>query len=326
MPKRRVFVAIKSENAGAEDAHRIVEVACVEVVDGLRTGNILHLYINPDGAINQPAIDAHGRRGDLIGDKPRFQDVASDLSTFLHGAEIFIHNVECALRSLNNELVTVVESILFEGPDRVLDTLQIARARYPGASCDLHALCGNYGIERSDQDSGALQDAEMLAELVFAMDDSASVLTSELLPSKLAKGVDIRITFPWIERPDGFGRTIYQEALKALCNETQSDHLVHFGLGGPHLYVATIDEILCSIPFINETDYWYPTLSIFCNGRDITPLRELSWGIRFINPTISLKGEGQLFDRASWMNEPPCPLESILLSIESDIEYSIFGH
>ncbi len=164
-------VVLDTETTGLEvrQGHRLVEIACVEMVERRLTGRDYQTYLNPDRAIDEGARQVTGIEDEFLLDKPRFADVADEFVAFIEGAELIIHNASFDIGFLDAELARL-------GTDRignhctVLDTLALARERYPGQRNSLDALCKRLGVDNSRRDlHGGLIDAQLLAGVYLAM-------------------------------------------------------------------------------------------------------------------------------------------------------------
>lgn len=143
---------------------RLVEIGCVEIVNQIVTGEHFHVYINPERDMPEEAFRVHGLSYDFLKDKPVFAQVVDDFLAFIGEDRLVIHNAEFDMKFINHELQTLGKPKI--GMSRVLDTLQLARRKHPGASNSLDALCSRYGIDNSRRTKhGALLDSEILAEV-----------------------------------------------------------------------------------------------------------------------------------------------------------------
>jgi DNA polymerase III subunit epsilon len=159
-------IVLDTETTGLDPAsgHRIVEIGCVELLNAIPTGEFFHAYLDPERDIPEEAFRVHGLSAEFLADKPVFAKVVADFLKFTGSAKIVAHNAEFDMRFLNAELALLgIEPI---ASDRVIDTLALARRKYPGAANSLDALCARYGIETSRRTKhGALLDAGILAEV-----------------------------------------------------------------------------------------------------------------------------------------------------------------
>jgi DNA polymerase III subunit epsilon len=191
-------IVIDTETTGLDPAngHRIVEIGCVELLNAIPTGEIFHSYIDPERDMPEAAFMVHGLSADFLAGKPVFAEVARDFLTFIDGGRIIAHNAEFDIRFLNAELGLLgFEPIAH---DRVVDSLSLARRKFPGAAHSLDALCVRFGIDTSRRTKhGALLDAEMLAEvyaelaggrqavLTFGPDETSNIPNGHLLAERL---------------------------------------------------------------------------------------------------------------------------------------------
>ena len=163
-------IVLDTETTGLDPAsgHRVVEIACLELVNHLPSGRHFQRYLNPDRDMPEDAYEVHGLSAVFLADKPRFHEIVDELLGFIAGAPLVIHNAEFDIRFLNAELsragMPALETAL------AVDTLQMARRKYPGAPASLDALCRRFNIDNSARSlHGALLDAELLAEVYLEL-------------------------------------------------------------------------------------------------------------------------------------------------------------
>ena len=166
-------VVLDTETTGLEvkKGHRIIEIGCVELLERRPSGRTWHVYLNPDRAVDEGARAVHGIEDRFLLDKPRFRDVIDEFLGFVSGAEIIAHNASFDVGFLDAELRLVDPSIgtLCEHA-QILDTLQLAREKYPGQQNNLNALCRRLGVDNQHRElHGALVDAYLLADVYLAM-------------------------------------------------------------------------------------------------------------------------------------------------------------
>ncbi len=143
---------------------RMVEIGCVEMVNRVETGRTFHAYYHPERDMPVEAFNVHGLSQAFLADKPRFGEGVADLLDFVGDAPMIAHNASFDFSFLNGELVKCGRPIIHL--NRMIDTLQIARSRHPGAKHSLDALCSRFGIDRSHRVlHGALLDAQLLAQV-----------------------------------------------------------------------------------------------------------------------------------------------------------------
>jgi len=163
-------IVMDTETTGLDpaDGHRIVEIGAVELMNLMPTGRIYHQYINPERPMPKEAEDVHGLGDDFLRDKPVFARIASEFIDFIGEARLVIHNAAFDMRMLNAEFSRLGKPAL--PMSRALDTLEIARSRFPGAQASLDALCRRFGIDNSGREKhGALLDSELLAEVYLEL-------------------------------------------------------------------------------------------------------------------------------------------------------------
>ncbi len=148
--------------------HRLVEIGCVELINRVPTGRHFHRYVNPDRDMPVEAFAVHGLSEAFLADKPRFHEICDELIEFLGDSPLIAHNAMFDLGFMNGELKACGRAILTV--DRIVDTLQIARTKHPGAKHTLDALCVRYGVDLSARElHGALLDAQLLAQVFIEL-------------------------------------------------------------------------------------------------------------------------------------------------------------
>jgi DNA polymerase-3 subunit epsilon len=163
-------IAIDTETTGISprDGHRIIEIGALELMHHLPTGRQLHLYINPERDIDEGAIAVHGITSGFLADKPVFADIADEFLAFIGSDLMVIHNASFDMAFINVELARLGRPVL--AMNRSLDTLALARKKFPGAQANLDALCRRFEIENTHRDlHGALVDADLLASVYIEL-------------------------------------------------------------------------------------------------------------------------------------------------------------
>jgi DNA polymerase III subunit epsilon len=170
-PERLVFLDTETTGLDPKLGHRIIEVGAIEAIDRRLTGNDFHRYINPNRDIDAGAIAVHGITSEFLADKPKFAEVAKDLAAFLENATVVIHNAAFDLGFLEAEFSLIrMKASVIEARKDVVDSLALARAKFPGKRNSLDALCERFGIDNSSRNlHGALLDARLLGEVYFAL-------------------------------------------------------------------------------------------------------------------------------------------------------------
>ena len=221
-------IVLDTETTGLDpfDGHRVVEIGCIELINGIPTGRVWHCHLNPEREVPYQAFEVHGLSTEFLRDKPRFAELADDMLTFIEGAMLVMHNATFAFGFLNAELDRLARPLIRW--DRVVDTLALARRRHPGAPCSLDALCKRYGIDLSEREKhGALLDCRLLvrvyAELVgghqtrldFAVNGGqAALMQAHAVPVRpRSRPLQPRLTPAEIEAHRAFVASLGAEAL-----------------------------------------------------------------------------------------------------------------
>ena len=167
---RHIFLDTETTGLYANQGHRIIEIAAVEIVNRRPTNNSFHFYLNPDREIDPAAQEVHGITLDFLQDKPKFVEISSDFIEFIKDTTLIIHNAPFDIGFINMEL-GLIERPPIEGVvANIIDTLKMAKDMRPGQRNSLDALCRFYNIDNSQRSlHGALLDAQLLAEVYLAM-------------------------------------------------------------------------------------------------------------------------------------------------------------
>ena len=163
-------VVLDTETTGMDpaDGHRIIEIGCVELLNHLPTGKVWHRYINPERDVDAGAVAVHGIKTEFLKDKPTFGEIVGEFLDFCGDATLIIHNAEFDVKFLNSELKTFGFPAIKIA--NVIDTLLMARKKYPGSPANLDALCRRFNIDLSARDlHGALLDAQLLADVYLEL-------------------------------------------------------------------------------------------------------------------------------------------------------------
>ncbi|MGH8124700.1 MAG: DNA polymerase III subunit epsilon [Rhodanobacteraceae bacterium] len=168
---RRVVLDTETTGLEVERGHRVIEIGCVELVDRRPSGREFQRYLNPGRTSDAAAVAVHGITDEFLRDKPGFADIAEDFMAFIGGAELLIHNAAFDTAFLDDELKRAGAAFgCVADHTVVVDTLALARQKYPGQKNTLDALCKRLGIDNSHREvHGALLDAHLLAEVWVAM-------------------------------------------------------------------------------------------------------------------------------------------------------------
>ncbi len=163
-------IVLDTETTGLDPGagHRVVEIGCVELLNHVPTGQFYQAYINPERDMPEEAFQIHGLSEDFLADKPPFRDMVEPFLAFLAEGKLVIHNASFDLKFLNAELAALDRPPL--PAERAVDTVQLARRKFPGAPANLDALCRRLGVDASAREKhGALLDAELLAEVYLEL-------------------------------------------------------------------------------------------------------------------------------------------------------------
>ena len=163
-------IVLDTETTGFDPTtgHRIVEIGCVELFNHVPTGENYHVYLNPERDMPEEAYKVHGLSEEFLSDKPLFAAEAAKFIDFIGDAKLVIHNADFDMKFLNWELQMLGYPTMPR--DRAIDTVAMARKRFPGSPASLDALCRRFGIDNSKRDKhGALLDAELLAHVYLEL-------------------------------------------------------------------------------------------------------------------------------------------------------------
>ena len=165
-------IVLDTETTGlsTKDGHRIVEIGCIELDNLIPTKNVFHCYLNPERKVSESALKVHGYTDEFLSDKKKFLEIADDFLNFIEGKKIIIHNAEFDIGHLNNELSLIKKENISKV--NIVDTLEIARNKFPGSSISLDALCKRYRIDNSRRKKHtALIDCELLSKVYINLID-----------------------------------------------------------------------------------------------------------------------------------------------------------
>ena len=165
-------IVLDTETTGisVKDGHRIVEIGCIELEDLIPTKNKFHCYLNPERKVSEKAFEVHGYSDEFLSTQKKFKEVSEDFLNFIKNKKLIIHNSEFDIAHLNNELEIIGKEKI--NKDNVIDTLEIARNKYPGAQISLDALCKRFRIDNSKRTHHtALIDCDLLAKVYINLID-----------------------------------------------------------------------------------------------------------------------------------------------------------
>ena len=165
-------IVLDTETTGlsVKDGHRIVEIGCIEIENLIPTKNVFHCYLNPERKVSESALKVHGYTDDFLSDKKKFIDIADEFLNFIKNKKIIIHNAEFDITHINHELGLINKKYISK--ENVIDTLEIARNKFPGSGISLDALCKRFRIDNTRRTKhSALIDCELLAKVYINLLD-----------------------------------------------------------------------------------------------------------------------------------------------------------
>ena len=182
-------VILDTETTGlsTKENHRIIEIGCIELNDQIATKNVFHTYLNPQRKISEDAKKIHGYTDEFLSDKKSFSEISDDFINFIKDKKIIIHNADFDLSFLNYEFKLINQKTIDK--NNIIDTLEIARIKYPGSQNSLDALCKRFNIDHSKREKhNALIDCQLLREvyinLVDQKEPKLNLVNAEILDLK----------------------------------------------------------------------------------------------------------------------------------------------
>ena len=166
---KEVILDTETTGLSVKEGHRIVEIGCIELENFIPTNNNFHCYLNPDRKVSEKALETHGYTDEFLIDKKRFKEIADDFLSYIKGKKLIIHNAEFDLSHLNNELKIAGKDLI---NNEIVDTVVLARDKFPGSSNSLDALCKRYRIDNSKREKHtALIDCDLLSKVYINLID-----------------------------------------------------------------------------------------------------------------------------------------------------------
>ena len=166
---REIVLDTETTGISVKDGHRIVEIGCIELENLIPTKNKFHYYLNPERKVSERAFEIHGYSDQFLSNKKKFHEVIEEFLNFIDGKRLLIHNAEFDLAHLNNEMLLIGKEKI---SNEIIDTLTLAREKYPGSQVSLDALCKRYRIDNSKRDKHtALIDCDLLAKVYINLID-----------------------------------------------------------------------------------------------------------------------------------------------------------
>ena len=166
---KEIILDTETTGLSVKDGHRLVEIGCIELENLIPTNNKFHCYLNPERKVSEKALEVHGYTDEFLSSKKKFKEVVQEFLDFINGKRLIIHNAEFDLSHLNNELKIIGQEAL---KNEIVDTLQLARDKYPGSPLSLDALCKRYRIDNSNRvQHTALIDCDLLSKVYINLID-----------------------------------------------------------------------------------------------------------------------------------------------------------
>ena len=183
---KEVILDTETTGLSVKEGHRIVEIGCIELENFIPTNNNFHCYLNPERKVSKKALETHGYTDEFLSDKKKFKEIADDFLLYIKGKKLIIHNAEFDLSHLNNELKIAGKDLI---NNEIIDTVVLARDKYPGSSNSLDALCKRYRIDNSKREKHtALIDCDLLSKVYINLIDQKEP-TFNLVESNEAKTI-----------------------------------------------------------------------------------------------------------------------------------------
>ena len=166
---KEIILDTETTGLSVKDGHRLVEIGCIELENLIPTKNKFHCYLNPERKVSEKALEVHGYTDEFLSSKKKFKEIVQEFLDFIDGKRLIIHNAEFDLSHLNNELKIIGQKTL---KNEIVDTLQLARDKYPGSPLSLNALCKRYRIDNSKRvQHTALIDCDLLSKVYINLID-----------------------------------------------------------------------------------------------------------------------------------------------------------
>ena len=185
-------IVLDTETTGLEvkDGHRIVEIGCIELQNQIPTSKKFHCYLNPERKVSEKALEVHGYTDEFLAPKKKFLEIVDDFLNFIENKKLIIHNAEFDLSHLNNELSLIGKKKIDK--KNVIDTLMLARDKFPGSPNHLDALCKRFRIDNSKRTRhSALVDCELLSKVYINLIDQKEPTLNFTINEKEKLNIDL---------------------------------------------------------------------------------------------------------------------------------------
>ena len=211
-------VVLDTETTGLSvmDGHRIVEIGCIELNNQIPTSKKFHCYLNPERKVSEKALEVHGYTDEFLSDKKKFKEIADEFLNFIKNKKLIIHNAEFDLGHLNNELTLLGKEKI--NRDQAVDTLELARDKFPGSAINLDALCKRFRIDNSKRvHHTALIDCELLSKVYINLIDQREPTLNLYSQNEKKENIDLinnNLYYKKIVRPSPEEIELHKKFLK----------------------------------------------------------------------------------------------------------------
>ena len=211
-------VVLDTETTGlsVRDGHKVVEIGCIELNNQIPTSKKFHCYLNPERKVPEKALKIHGYTDEFLSDKKKFKEIADEFLNFIKNKKLIIHNAEFDLGHLNNELTLLGKEKI--NRDQAVDTLELARDKFPGSAINLDALCKRFRIDNSKRvHHTALIDCELLSKVYINLIDQREPTLNLYSQNEKKENIDLinnNLYYKKIVRPSPEEIELHKKFLK----------------------------------------------------------------------------------------------------------------
>jgi DNA polymerase-3 subunit epsilon len=196
---KEIILDTETTGLSVREGHRIVEIACIELENLVPTKKQFHCYLNPERKVSEKALEVHGYTDEFLSSKKKFFDIVEEFLDFINNQRLVIHNAEFDLSHLNNELTLLGKKKL--NGENVVDTLALARDKFPGSPTSLDALCRRYRIDNSKREKHtALIDCELLSKVYINLLDQKEPTLNFLNPDNNKEDDELNINSKYFQK------------------------------------------------------------------------------------------------------------------------------
>jgi DNA polymerase-3 subunit epsilon len=196
---KEIILDTETTGLSVREGHRIVEIACIELENLVPTKKQFHCYLNPERKVSEKALEVHGYTDEFLSSKKKFFDIVEEFLDFINNQRLVIHNAEFDLSHLNNELTLLGKKKL--NGENVVDTLALARDKFPGSPTSLDALCRRYRIDNSKREKHtALIDCELLSKVYINLLDQKEPTLNFLNPDNNKADDELNINSKYFQK------------------------------------------------------------------------------------------------------------------------------